>query len=161
MLASGGVSVGEEDHVKNALEKLGKLSLWKMNIRPGKPLAFGYIDQTPFIGVPGNPVSLFVTFNIFARPFIQKKSGMEDIDPKPIKAKVAFDWKKPDKRREYVRVRRTLDEQGNWVLHAYPSRSSGVLTSVTWSDGIGIIPENTQIKKGDEIDFLPYQGLLD
>jgi len=160
VLASGGVSVGEEDHVKTAIEKLGKLTMWKMNIRPGKPLAFGIVKDTPFIGVPGNPVSLFVTFSIFARPFIQKTTGQTDVEHKPLKIKSAFDWSKPDKRREFIRTKRVLNDQGQWVIEAFNSRSSGVLTSLTWSDGIAIIPENTTIKKGENIDFLPFEGIV-
>ena len=167
VLASGGVSVGEEDHVKPAVEKLGRLNLWKIAIKPGKPLAFGFINKTdskescPFIGAPGNPVSLFVTFCLFARPFILKSQGQtENIALIPQQAKADFDWTKADKRREYARAKLSINEQGEAIVEIYPSRSSGVLSSLTWANGLVVITENTIIKKGDLVPFIPFQNLL-
>ncbi|RLJ16926.1 molybdopterin molybdenumtransferase MoeA [bacterium endosymbiont of Escarpia laminata] len=161
VVASGGVSVGEEDHVKPAVEKLGSLDLWKIAIRPGKPLAFGHIGETPFIGTPGNPVSLFVTFCVFARPYILRSQGvMEGAIPTPMTAKAGFDWNKPDKRREYARARMVLNESGEAVVTLYPSRSSGVLSSVAWANGLAIIPERAQLKKGDPVQFLSFHELM-
>lgn len=159
VLASGGVSVGEEDHVKPAVEQLGSLDLWKVAIRPGKPLAFGHIGDTPFIGSPGNPVSLFVTFCIFARPYILKAQGVDDVAPRPINAIAGFDWSRAEKRREYARARLDLDHQGKPVVTLYPSRSSGVLSSVTWANGLAIIPEGQTLKQGDKVQFLPFTEL--
>ncbi len=161
VLASGGVSVGEEDHVKPAVEKLGSLDLWKIAIRPGKPVAFGHIGDTPFIGAPGNPVSLFVTFCVFARPFILKSQGAtSDLVPTPIKAPANFEWSKPDKRREFARARLDLDEDGQAKVSIFASRSSGVLSSVAWANGLAVIPERQVLSKGDMVEFLPFSELI-
>ena len=160
VIASGGVSVGEEDHVKPAVETLGSLDLWKIAIRPGKPLAFGHIGDTPFIGTPGNPVSLFATFLLFARPFILKSLGLNDFRNKPIRAVAAFDWLKPDKRREFHRARLSRGADGENIVEVYPSRSSAVLSSVTWANGLVILPENQVIRAGDPVEFLPFCELI-
>ncbi len=160
VIASGGVSVGEEDHIKPAVEQLGSLDLWKIAIRPGKPLAFGHIGATPFIGTPGNPVSAFVTFCLFARPFIRRMQGIEQVDAAPLRVRADFDWPKPDKRREFARARLHRDEQGQSWAGVYPSRSSGVLSSVTWANGLVVIPEGQSLKKGDAVDFIPFSELL-
>lgn len=161
VLASGGVSVGEEDHVKPAVEHLGSLDLWKIAVRPGKPLAFGHIGNTPFLGAPGNPVSLFVTFCLFARPVILKMQGItSNLIPGKIKAKANFDWNRPDKRREFARGRIYTNDQGETLIDNFPSRSSGVLTSLAWANGLIEIPEDTCFQKGDLIDFIPYSELL-
>ncbi len=160
VLASGGVSVGEEDHVKPAVQSLGSLDLWKIAIRPGKPLAFGRIGDTPFIGSPGNPVSLFVTFCLFARPFILRCQGVRDVTPRSLQARADFDWSKPEKRREFARARLRMDEQGDAWVSLYPSRSSGVLSSVAWADGLAILPENQTLSRGDAVNFLPFTELL-
>jgi molybdopterin molybdotransferase len=160
VLATGGVSVGEEDHVKPAVERLGSLDLWKIAIRPGKPLAFGRIGGTPFIGTPGNPVSMFVTFVLFARPFILRMQGREDVAPAVIPAVTDFDWPKPDKRREFVRARLGPDADGSLRVQAYPSRSSAVLSSVAWANGLAVMPEGRALVRGDRIDFLPFSELL-
>jgi molybdopterin molybdotransferase len=161
VLASGGVSVGEEDHVKPAVEKLGSLDLWKIAIRPGKPLAFGHIQGTPFIGSPGNPVSLFVTFCLFARPFILRSQGVtEGLVPVPLRVPADFDWPKAGKRREFARARLERDEQGQAKVSVFPSRSSGVLSSVVWANGLAVIPEKQVISRGDAVEFLPFSELL-
>ncbi|HDK37527.1 MAG TPA: molybdopterin molybdenumtransferase MoeA, partial [Thiolapillus brandeum] len=129
VVASGGVSVGEEDHVKPAVEALGELNMWKVAIRPGKPVAFGHIDDTSFIGTPGNPVSLFVTFLLFARPFIRKQAGLTETMPTSIQATAGFDWNKPDKRREFHRARLEKQPDGSDLVSVHPSRSSAVLSS--------------------------------
>ena len=156
VLASGGVSVGEEDHVKPAVEKLGTLDLWKIAIRPGKPLAYGQIGGTPFIGTPGNPVSLFVTFLLFAHPFIRRMQGCNELMPTRVRARAGFDWTRPDKRREFVRARLSRDDKGELWAEAYPSRSSGVLSSVAWSNALAIVPESRVLAKGDTIECIPY-----
>ena len=161
ILASGGVSVGEEDHVKPAVEHLGELNLWKIAIRPGKPLAFGHIDNVPFIGAPGNPVSLFVTFCVFARPFIKIMQGISgDVQPAVLPVKAAFSWNRPDKRREYARARLVFNEQGEASVHTYPSRSSGVLSSVTWANGLVVIESEQLVEPGDRVNFIPFNELL-
>jgi molybdopterin molybdotransferase len=160
ILASGGVSVGEEDHVKPAVEQLGSLDLWKVAIRPGKPLAFGQVAGTPFLGAPGNPVSLFVTVMIFARPFLLRMQGVEqDYLPTPMRATAAFEKGGHDKRREYARARLETDEQGRAVVRLYHNRSSGVLSSVAWANGFAVLPPMTAIAPGDSIEFIPFSEL--
>ena len=160
VIASGGVSVGEEDHVKPAVEALGELNMWKVAIRPGKPVAFGHVSETPFIGTPGNPVSLFVTFLLFARPFIRKLAGLSEVLPRSIQATAGFEWNKPDKRREFHRARLEKQADGSDIVHVHPSRSSAVLSSTTWANGLVILPENQTIQPGDKVQFLPFCELL-
>jgi molybdopterin molybdotransferase len=161
VLASGGVSVGEEDHVKPAVEHLGSLALWKIASRPGKPLAFGYIGETPFMGTPGNPVSLFVTFCLFARPFILRMQGISgEVRPTPFPAIAGFEKAATDKRQEYARGRMELNGQGQAVVRLYPNRSSGVLSSVVWANGLAVLPPLTAIKPGDPVNFIPYSELM-
>ncbi|HQU16122.1 MAG: molybdopterin molybdenumtransferase MoeA [Chromatiales bacterium 21-64-14] len=160
ILTSGGVSVGEEDHLKPAVERLGRLELWRIAVRPGKPLAFGQVGGTPIIGMPGNPVSLFVTFCLFARPFILRAQGRTDAGLIPIPAPADFDWPCPDRRREYARARLVRDAAGGVRVQLHPSRSSGVLSSVTWANGLAVIPEGRALKRGDPVDFLAFPELL-
>jgi len=156
VVTSGGVSVGEEDHVRNVIEELGQLDLWRLNIKPGKPLAFGSYHDTPVIGLPGNPVSVFITFAIIARPFILKMKGASDLRTLTARAIAGFDWPKAQKRREFLRVR--LDENSH--LSSYPHQGSGVLRSVAWADGLAIARENQTFAKGDLVEYLPFSGLL-
>ncbi len=161
IVASGGVSVGEEDHVKPAVERLGTLALWKIAIRPGKPLAFGHIGATPFLGSPGNPVSLFATFCLFARPFILRLQGVAgELAPRSLKVRAAFDWPRPDHRRELQRARLQQGADGETEAVVFPSRSSGVLSSVAWADGFVEIPEGQTLRRGDPVDFIPFDALL-
>lgn len=159
ILSSGGVSVGEEDYVKKALEDLGSLDLWKIAVRPGKPLAFGNVSDVPFIGVPGNPVSLFVTFSIFVRPFILRSMGVFDITPVEYQVPAGFDWQRPDKRAEYMRARLETNDKGQTVVNVYRSRSSGVLSSVTWADGMVVINPDQHLAKGDNVRYIPFSSL--
>jgi len=159
ILSSGGVSVGEEDYVKKALEDLGSLDLWKIAVRPGKPLAFGNVSDVPFIGVPGNPVSLFVTFSIFVRPFILRSMGVFDITPVEYQVPAGFDWQRPDKRAEYMRARLETNDEGQTVVNVYRSRSSGVLSSVTWADGMVVINPDQYLAKGDSVRYIPFSSL--
>lgn len=161
ILASGGVSVGEEDHVKSAVERLGALELWQIAVRPGKPLAFGHVAGTPFIGSPGNPVSMFVAACLFARPFILRQQGMQGpVQPQPLTARAGFDWPRPDKRRELHRARLVLAADGALEVQVHPSRSSGVLSSVTWANGLAVIAEGRVLHRGDPIPFIPFSELL-
>ncbi len=160
VLASGGVSVGDEDHVRPAVERLGRLELWRIAMRPGKPLAFGHIDATPFIGFPGNPVSVFVAFCLFARPFLLKLQGVANPGPAVQRGRAAFDWPRPDRRREYARARWSQDDQGQGWIQVHPNRSSGVLSSVTWADGLAVLPAERPIQQGDPLDFIPFRELL-
>lgn len=154
IMTTGGVSVGEEDHIKAAVQSLGELDLWRVQMKPGKPLAYGRVGQTPFIGLPGNPVSAFATFCLFARPYLLKMQGQQTVEPQKIWVQADFNWLKPDARREYVRVQLHTSGQGSWVK-LFPKQGSGVLTSTVWADGLAIIPENQQIHLGDWVEYLP------
>ena len=154
VMTSGGVSVGEEDYIRIALEDLGQLDMWRINIKPGKPLAFGTIDNTPFLGMPGNPVSVFATFCIFARPFILKKQGNTEITANSFMAPAAFTWGKAGKRHEYVRARM---EKGK--IEIYSHQGSGVLSSTSWANGLAIIPADKTIQLNELVEFIPYSEL--
>ncbi len=161
MLASGGVSVGEEDHVRPAMQQLGSLDLWRIAMRPGKPLAFGRINDVPFIGSPGNPVSMFVTFCLFVRPFILRMQGVAgDLMPLMLPARAGFDWPAPDQRREYQRARLERDADGESVVRVFQSRSPAALTSLTWANGVVVIPEGRTIAAGEAVDFIPFSELM-
>ena len=160
IVTCGGVSVGEEDHVKAAAEAVGQLDLWKIAIKPGKPLAFGNVGGVPFIGLPGNPVSAFVTFCLFVRPFILRCQGVAAAAPRAYSLKADFDWLKPDKRREFLRTRLHMTDDGFASVQLYPNQGSGVLTSTTWADGLVEVAESTPIRRGETVKFLPYSELL-
>jgi molybdopterin molybdotransferase len=155
IVTSGGVSVGDADFVKPAVEAEGKLLMWKIAMKPGRPLAFGTVREASFIGLPGNPVSSFVTFLIFVRPFLLKTQGLSDPRPKAIAARADFDWTEPDARREFLRVK--WNAQGG--LDLYPTQDSAVLTSTAWADGLVDNPAQHEIRKGDAVRFLPYSEL--
>ena len=156
VLTSGGVSVGEEDHIKPAVQALGQLNLWQIAIKPGKPFAYGKIGDSHFIGLPGNPVSSFVTFLLLVRPFIRKLQGATRIAPDSIAACAHFDWPKADKRREFLRAKRNL--AGG--LDLFDNQSSGVLTSAVWADGLVDNPAGTVIAYGDTVRFIPFASLM-
>ena len=156
ILTSGGVSVGEEDHIKPAVQALGTLNLWQIAIKPGKPFAYGKIDAAHFIGLPGNPVSSFVTFLLLVRPFILKLQGATEITPESITIHAHFDWPKADKRREFLRVR--LNPAGG--LDLFENQSSGVLTSAVWGDGLVDNPAGQTIAHGDTVRFIPFSAML-
>jgi molybdopterin molybdotransferase len=159
ILTSGGVSVGEEDHVKPAVEAEGALDLWKIAIKPGKPLAFGHVGTgataAAFIGLPGNPVSSFVTFVMLVRPFILNAQGASLLRPRARGLQADFDYK-GDPRREFLRAR--INAEGG--LELFPNQSSGVLTSCTWADGLIDNPPRHAIVSGDTVRFLPFSELL-
>ncbi len=157
VVTSGGVSVGEEDYVRIALEQLGKLTMWRINMKPGKPVAFGNVDNTLFMGLPGNPVSVFVTFLIFARPLILKMQGAENYTSNELSIRSGFVWKGV-KRQEYLRVRVRHDESGAYA-EIYPHQGSGVLSSASWADGLAIIEPGKAINVGDVLKYIPFQGL--
>ncbi len=155
IVTSGGVSVGDEDHVKPAVEAEGSLLMWRIAMKPGRPLAFGTIKDSCFIGLPGNPVSSFVTFLIFVRPFLLKTQGQLEVAPRAIDARADFDWPEPDARREFLRVK--WNAQGG--LDLYPTQDSAVLTSTAWADGLVDNPAGRAIRKGEGVRFLPYSEL--
>lgn len=159
IISSGGVSVGDEDHVKQAVENIGALDLWKISVKPGKPLAFGHIKETTFFGLPGNPVSAFVTFLLFVKPYLLKAQGATHLRPQVIEAIAHFDWpvvkagkeRQPLAREEYLRARLTED---GCSVEIYPNQSSGALSSVVWANGLAIATQGSVISRGDKIKFL-------
>jgi molybdopterin molybdotransferase len=164
IITSGGVSVGEEDHIKPAVTAEGRLDLWQIAIKPGKPLAFGAVRKSNqsadgeawFIGLPGNPVSSFVTFLLFVRPFILKLQGREAKTPQSYFMRADFDWPKADRRNEFLRVK--VNAHGG--LDLFPNQSSGVLTSASWGDGLVDCPPGQPFKKGDLVKYIPFDALL-
>ncbi|WP_370530035.1 MULTISPECIES: gephyrin-like molybdotransferase Glp [Ramlibacter] len=156
ILTSGGVSVGEEDHVKPAVQELGSLDLWQIAMKPGKPFSHGRVADAHFIGLPGNPVSSFVTFLLLVRPFLLRLQGATVLQPQPMQVPVHFDWQRPDKRREFLRVRRNA--AGG--LELFPNQSSGVLTSTVWADGLADVPAGRTLAHGDPVRFLSLAELL-
>jgi len=158
IMTTGGVSVGEEDHVKPAVESLGEINLWKIRMKPGKPLAYGKVKQTPFIGLPGNPVSSFVTFCIFSLPFIKKMQGNNNYQSKIIKVKANFECKRAKPRREYARARIDYSESTP-VATLYPKQGSDVMSSIVWADGLVEIPENRTFEPGELLNYYPLSEL--
>ncbi|MDP1741726.1 gephyrin-like molybdotransferase Glp [Polaromonas sp.] len=156
ILTSGGVSVGEEDHIKPAVQQLGTLDLWQIAMKPGKPFAYGRVGNAHFMGLPGNPVSSFMTFLLLVRPFLLRLQGASDVAIKPIAARAHFTWAKADKRREFLRVRR--DAQGG--LELFANQSSGVLTSAVWGDGVVDNPPGQRIAHGDTVQFIAFSEWL-
>jgi molybdopterin molybdotransferase len=156
ILTSGGVSVGEEDHIKPAVQALGTLDLWQIAIKPGKPFAYGRVGAAHFIGLPGNPVSSFVTFALLVRPFVLRLQGATALMPPATRLPAHFDWPRPDKRREFLRVRRNA--QGG--LDLFANQSSGVLTSVAWGDGLVDNLPGCAIARGDAVSFISLSDLL-
>jgi molybdopterin molybdotransferase len=156
ILTSGGVSVGEEDHIKPAVQSLGSLDLWQVAIKPGKPFAYGRVDEAHFIGLPGNPVSSFVTFLLLVRPFLLKLQGTTDVAPESVAIRADFTWARPDKRREFLRVRRNA--AGG--LDLFDNQSSGVLTSAVWADGLVDNPPGQTIAPGDVVQFISLSEVL-
>jgi molybdopterin molybdotransferase len=161
ILTSGGVSLGEEDHLRPALQAEGRLDLWQIAIKPGKPLAFGAVRrvrgaEAVFLGLPGNPVSSFVTFALIVRPVLLRLMGATLVAPQRLTMRADFDWPRPDPRREFLRVRCNPDGG----LDLFPNQSSGVLTSVTWADGLVDNPAGQAIERGDSVAYLPLSELL-
>ncbi|MFE1571196.1 gephyrin-like molybdotransferase Glp [Comamonas odontotermitis] len=156
VLTSGGVSVGEEDHIKPAVQALGSLDLWAIAIKPGKPFAYGKVGGAHFIGLPGNPVSSFVTFALLVRPFVLRLQGMQNVAPQAVTMRADFDWPRADRRQEFLRAR--INAHGG--LERFANQSSGVLTSAVWADGLVDNPAGTTIARGDLVRFIPFAQLL-
>jgi molybdopterin molybdotransferase len=162
ILTSGGVSVGEEDHIKPAVKAEGWLEAWQVAMKPGKPLAFGAVrradgaSEALFMGLPGNPVSSFVTFLLAVAPVLRALQGCSAAMPAGLLARADFDWPKPDKRREFLRAR--LNAQGGVEL--FPNQSSGVLTSAVWADGLVDLPSGQVVQRGDTVRLLPLSALI-
>lgn len=161
ILTTGGVSSGEEDHVRAAIETIGSLVLWRIAIKPGHPVAMGVIDGTPFIGLPGNPVAGFVTFTYVARSAILILAGTSPATPAPLRARAEFDYRKKAGRREYIRVTLKQDHDGFFGVVKFPRDGAALLSSLVQTDGLVELGEDvTSVKPGDMLDFLPYSSLL-
>jgi molybdopterin molybdotransferase len=159
IITSGGVSVGEEDHIKPAVEAEGRLNMWQIAVKPGKPLAFGEVKQAFFLGLPGNPVSSFITFLLFVRPFILRLQGVDDVaalTPKRYAMRADFNWPRADRRNEFLRAKINADG----ALELFANQSSGVLTSTVWGDGLIDNPPGQTISAGDTVRFIPFSELL-
>ena len=157
IITSGGVSVGEEDHIKPAVEAEGRLNMWQIAVKPGKPLAFGEVREAFFVGLPGNPVSSFVTFLLFVRPFILRLQGVAgNLAPRSYRLPAAFERLKADKRNEFLRAK--INDEGE--LELFANQSSGVLTSTVWGDGLIDCPPGLSIARGDMLRFIPFNELL-
>jgi molybdopterin molybdotransferase len=152
IISAGGMSVGEEDHIKPAVESLGEIEAWKVSLKPGKPVALGTVCGVPFIGLPGNPVSCFVTFLLLAKPFICRSQGIRDVRERPLYVRADFDWNKPGSRQEFVRVRK--NDRGG--LDLFVNQNSQILTSCAWADGVVDIPAGTTVKAGDNVPYYAF-----
>jgi molybdopterin molybdotransferase len=164
LMSSGGVSSGEEDHVKAAVEALGRLHFWRLAIKPGRPIAMGQIDadtrRVPFLGLPGNPVAAMVTFLRLARPMILRLTGAKDLAPTFFRVRADFDHKKKRDRREWVRARLVSDGAGGLIARKFPRDGAGILSSLVQSDGLVELPEDiTQLSAGTMVDFLPFNEM--
>lgn len=153
VLSSGGVSVGEEDHVRAAVEAEGHLDLWKLAIKPGKPVAFGGLGVAAFLGLPGNPQSVWVTFQIVARPFLRRLLGEREVLPRPVLLPAGFVRTKPQGRREYLRVRYEMNGAGG-CLRPHGNQSSGALMSAAWADGLALVEAGQVVEEGDLLPFI-------
>ena len=156
ILTSGGVSVGEEDHIKPAVQALGQLDLWQIAVKPGKPFAYGRVGQAHFMGLPGNPVSSFVTFLLLVRPFVLRLLGVQNVVPRAVQLRADFSTRKADQRREFLRVRHNADGG----LDLFKNQSSGVLTSAAWGDGLVDNPAGHTIAHGERVRFISFSELL-
>ena len=160
LLSSGGVSTGEEDHVKAALSDSGSLTFWRLGIKPGRPVAMGVVAGAAFVGLPGNPVAAFVTFAFVARPLIAALAGESYAPPLPFPVEAAFPYRKKEGRREYVRARLVRTEAGAVAAIKHPREGAGVITSLTETDGLVELPEAaTRVELGEQVGFLPYSAL--
>jgi molybdopterin molybdotransferase len=155
ILSTGGVSVGEADFLGAVLREEGELTLWKLAIKPGKPLTCGHFRGVPVLGLPGNPASTLVTFGLLARPYLLRRLGVVQVEPLGFAVPAGFTWPKPGKRREYLRARM---ENGRAVL--YPNQSSGVLRSAAWADGLVEVLENSTLAEGELVRFIAFSELL-
>ncbi|HRD87570.1 MAG: molybdopterin molybdotransferase MoeA [Candidatus Accumulibacter sp.] len=161
VITSGGVSVGEEDHVRAAVELAGRLEMWKVAMKPGKPLAFGHLAtngrEIPFVGLPGNPVSCLVTFVMLVRPLLLRMQGVRQVSPASYRLHADFDWPFPDARREFLRVR----SNAGGGVELFGNQGSGVLTSTVWGDGLVDNAPQQVVRRGDAVSFIPFAALLD
>jgi molybdopterin molybdotransferase len=161
ILTSGGMSTGDEDHVRAAVQAQGSLHFWRLAIKPGRPVAMGQVGRVPFMGLPGNPVAVMVTFLILARPLVLRLAGAADTVPRRFRVTAGFDYKKRSNRSEYVRVRLERGPNG-WVARKFPRDGAGILSSMVESDGLAEIGEGiSRIEPGAPIDFIPFSEVME
>ncbi len=160
IITTGGVSVGEEDHVRAAVEQLGRIDIWKVAMKPGKPVVYGRVGEADFIGLPGNPVSAFATFCLFARPFLLKRMGATQVLYRAYPVRAAFDWPKPGARREFLRSHLVYGVDGAGEVRLYPNQGSGVLTSAVWADGFVDLEIGQSVIRGEWVRFIPFNEVL-
>lgn len=161
IVTSGGMSVGEEDHVRTTVEALGKLHFWRLAIKPGRPVAMGQIGATPLFGLPGNPVAMMVTFLYLARPAILRLAGANKLEPHRYLVRAGFDHRKKADRREFVRVGLNRNVDGEWTTVKFPRDGAGILDSMVAADGLVELPEDlTQLRRGMMVEFLPFTEVM-
>ncbi|MDC0598802.1 molybdopterin molybdotransferase MoeA [Gammaproteobacteria bacterium] len=160
IITTGGVSVGDADYVKKAVENLGELKLWKLAIKPGKPFSYGSVNTKPFFGLPGNPVAVFVTFVILVRPYLLKMQGAEGATVTELKVKAGFNITRASNRQEYIRVKLQNNSLNEQELQLFENQGSSIMTSLSWADGLAVVPMDVTIKKGELLSYLPFSGLL-
>ncbi|MET1077636.1 MAG: gephyrin-like molybdotransferase Glp [Pseudomonas sp.] len=161
LITTGGVSVGEEDHLKQAVRELGELHLWRLAIQPGKPLAFGSVEGVPWIGLPGNPAAALVTALVVARPFLLRAQGRCDVLPQPVLLSAGFDWLAANPRRQYLRARLGTGADGKSAVLLHPQQGSAMLAPACAAQGLAVIDCGQTLRQGDPLLFLPFSALLD
>ena len=162
IVSSGGMSTGEEDHVKAAVEAQGRLHFWRLAIKPGRPVALGQVGRVPFLGLPGNPVAVMVTFLVLARPLILRLAGATETAPRSFRAVSGFAYRKKPGRREYLRARLEPGPEGAWIARKFPRDGAGILSSMVDSDGLVVLDETaTDIAPGASVPFLPFREVID
>lgn len=159
LITTGGVSVGDEDHVRAAVAGLGEISVWKLAIKPGKPFSFGFVGNKPFFGLPGNPVAVFVTFTQLVRACLLKMQGATELSPARLRLPAGFDEARAGSRQEYLRVR-VAERGAELVLEPFGSQGSSIMTSLSWADGLAVVPVATPVRQGDLLDYYPFEGLV-
>lgn len=160
LLTSAGVSVEEEDHLKQAIEELGRVDFWRLAIQPGKPLAFGEVAGKPWLGLPGNPSAALITALVVVRPFLLRAQGVARVLPVPIQVPADFEWLQPNKRRQYLRARLSPGEDGQLRAVLHPQQSSAMLTAACWADGLVIIEREHQVPRDAPVPFLSFAEFL-
>ncbi|KAF6691305.1 molybdopterin molybdotransferase MoeA [Pseudomonas sp. EKM23D] len=160
LLTSAGVSVGEEDHLKQAIEALGQVNFWRLAIQPGKPLAFGTVAGKPWLGLPGNPSAALITALVVLRPFLLRAQGMTQVLPTPVQVPAGFEWPHPNQRRQYLRARLDSDAHGQLRVTAHPQQSSAMLSAACWADGLAIVEREQRVVRDDPVAFLSFTEFL-